>query len=109
MPITRPFTAEEHITMAISNTMSGLMATYSGRVDARALMGSIMANTCIGINTLIEGSSMSIAERATMRGDLKTLVNRALRPPLGIVDPSGEKIHGMEIPDVEDPTAKEPA
>lgn len=97
MPLTRPISCEEDITMSISTVMTGLVTKYNtnGNVAAPALLGSIFANVAIGINELIEGSNMSVVEKASLRKDMKTICARAFRAPLNLVTPDGQKIPGM--------------
>lgn len=90
MPITRPLTPEEDITMSIGTTISGLVAKYNSRIDAKALIGSMLANMALGCNELIDSSTMTFTEKAVLRGDLKTLCGRALRAKLGVVDAGGK-------------------
>lgn len=92
MPLTRPITCEEDITLSISTTISGLITKYNGRISAKEVLASIFANTAIGINELIEGSNMTITEKASLRGDLKTICGRAMRAPLNLVTPDGKNI-----------------
>lgn len=90
MPLTRPITAEEDITMSAGTMISGLIAKYNGKMDAKALLGSIFANVALGVNEMIDGSTMTFTEKSVFRGDLKTLAGRALRAKLGVVDAAGK-------------------
>lgn len=94
MPLTRQITCEEDVTLSISTTMTGLVTKYNinGRVGAKELLASMLANTAIGINELIEGSKMTIVEKAALRGDMKTICARAFRAPMKIVAPNGQNI-----------------
>jgi hypothetical protein len=69
MPVTRLITAEEDIAMSISTTVRGLVAKYNTSapgqqpaVDAKALLISIVANTCLGVNDLIEACPITFTE-----------------------------------------------
>jgi hypothetical protein len=105
MPLTRPITCEEDITMSLSTVISGLVTKYnaSGAVDARVLLGSIAANTLLGINELIDSSSLSLTDKAKFREELRELSRRALRPSLGIMDGNGNSINAAAI----DPNPKQ--
>lgn len=86
MPLTRPLTPEEDITVSIGTTISGLVAKYNGSVDAKALLSSIMGNAALGVNQLVDGCSMTFTEQSVFRGDLKALVGRALRAKVGLAE-----------------------
>lgn len=96
MPVTRAFTAEEDITMSLSTMIGGLVGKYSNTTGAKPLIGSIVANTCLLANQLIESTNMTFTEKARFRGELKELCERAFRPKLNIVGADGEEI--PEVP-----------
>jgi len=93
MPLQRHITVEEDITLSVSTTVAGLVAKYNinGTVDAKVLLASIAANLMIVVNDSIEGSNLSLVEKATLRGDIKTLASRIMRAKLGMAEPAEEK------------------
>lgn len=95
MPLTRELTIEEDITMSITTVITGLMAkyNYNGRVDANAMFHSIVGNTALHINQMIEDANMTIIEKGTMRGDLKSLTNKAFRAKMTLVNATDEAPH----------------
>lgn len=99
MPITRPFTVEEDITMSMSTTVTGIIAKYNstGQVQAKPIFVSLVGNLCLGLNEMIEGSNMTFTERAALRGELKALAAKAFRAKLNIVNGlTGESIDRQE-------------
>jgi hypothetical protein len=103
MPVTRLITAEEDIAMSISTTVRGLVAKYNTSapgqqpaVDAKALLISIVANTCLGVNDLIEACPITFTEKSSLRGDMKTIVGKAFRAKLGVVGASGEVLDATD-------------
>lgn len=99
MPLTRPLTVEEDITCSIGTAMAGIVAKYNQpgphQTPANALLTSMFANCALGINEMIESSNMTITQKASLRGDMKTICNRAFRAPLGIVGADGSTIPGV--------------
>jgi hypothetical protein len=94
MPLTRPLTCEEDVTMSLSTVITGLVTKYNtnGRIGAPELLTSIFANTALGINELIEGSNLTLAEKAQLRGDMKVICDRAMRASINLVTPDGMKV-----------------
>lgn len=94
MPLTRHITASKDITLSVGTTIAGLVAKYnqSGLVDIKVLLTAVLAETALTVNNMLENSNMSLTEKAVVRGDMKTVVNRALRPKMGMVDTTGEKL-----------------
>jgi hypothetical protein len=94
MPLTRHVTAEEDIILSVSTTVAGLVAKYnqSGLMDIKVLLTAVLGETALTINAMLENSNLLMTDKAVIRGDMKTLVNRALRPKLGMVDVAGGKM-----------------
>jgi hypothetical protein len=107
MPLTRPLSVEEDITMSMDTMIRGLVAKYNTgnppAVGAKDLLGSILLNCTLNINALIEQTPFTFAEKAAIRGDLKTVVGRALRVKLSVVGAQGQE---LESPEDENPNIK---
>lgn len=101
MPLTRHITTEEDVTLSSATLVAGLVAKYNlnGTVPAKLLLASIAANVLVIINDSIETSNMSIVEKASLRGDIKTLTGRIMRTKLGMVEPEEKQGPRLVVPD----------
>ena len=85
MPVTRPLLPEEDITLSVSTTITGLITKYQDRNGIKVVLGSILGNTAILINQVIESMPVTFTEKAALRGELKHMVDRAMKTNLKVV------------------------